>query len=219
MVDGGLKMLSVQDDGTGIRLEDLPILCERHTTSKLVAFEDLQSIGACACAALRNSACPGAASFGFRGEALASISHVAHVTVTTMTANAPCAYRACYAAGVLENGAPPKPCAGNRGTIVQADDLFFNLRQAAAPGQAPSLTLLPDRQRREALRNPAEEMKKIIHVVQRYAVHFSGRVSFVLRKQGNASPEVITMVGSDLNTNLGSLFGGERSCLLRSSRR
>lgn len=49
--------------------EDLPILCERHTTSKLSAFEDLQTIK----------------SMGFRGEALASMTYVGHVTVTTIT--------------------------------------------------------------------------------------------------------------------------------------
>jgi DNA mismatch repair protein MLH1 len=105
--DGGLKLLQITDNGHGIDKEDLPILCERFTTSKLKAFEDLTSIG----------------TYGFRGEALASISHIAHLSVTTRTKESSCAWRANFADGKLASPKPgqsadPKPIAGRPGTQI-----------------------------------------------------------------------------------------------------
>uniref|UniRef100_A0A453GRF8 Uncharacterized protein n=3 Tax=Aegilops tauschii subsp. strangulata TaxID=200361 RepID=A0A453GRF8_AEGTS len=85
---------------------DLPILCERHTTSKLSAYEDLQTIK----------------SMGFRREALASLTYVGHVTVTTITEGQLHGYRVSYRDGVMEND--PKPCSAVKGTQVMVENLF-----------------------------------------------------------------------------------------------
>jgi DNA mismatch repair protein MLH1 len=155
--DGGLKLLQITDNGHGIDREDLPILCERFTTSKLKAFEDLSSIG----------------TYGFRGEALASISHIAHLRVTTKTAQSSCAWQAHYADGKLTPAKPgqspdPKPCAGRPGTQITVEDLFYN---------APN--------RRRAFRSPSEEYAKILDVVGRYAVHCTG-VAISIKKHGES---------------------------------
>ncbi|KAF2129357.1 DNA mismatch repair protein MutL [Dothidotthia symphoricarpi CBS 119687] len=154
--DGGLKLLQITDNGHGIDKADLPILCERFTTSKLKAFEDLTSIG----------------TYGFRGEALASISHIAHLKVTTKTKESSCAWEAHYADGKLASPKPgqnaePKAKAGRPGTQITVEDLFYNV---------PS--------RRRAFRSASEEYAKILDLVGRYAVHCAG-VSFSCRKVGD----------------------------------
>ncbi|KAF2721567.1 DNA mismatch repair protein MutL [Polychaeton citri CBS 116435] len=155
--DGGLKLLQIADNGCGINRDDLPILCERFTTSKLKAFADLQSIG----------------TYGFRGEALASISHIAHLAVTTKTAESSCAWKANYAGGKLApmkagQSTDPKPCAGKQGTVITVEDLFYNV---------PT--------RRRAFRSASEEYSKIADTVGRYAVHCSN-VAFSCKKHGEA---------------------------------
>jgi DNA mismatch repair protein MLH1 len=155
--DGGLKLLQISDNGCGINKDDMPILCERFTTSKLRSFEDLQSIG----------------TYGFRGEALASISHIAHLSITTKTADSSCAWKAHYAAGKLAPAKPgqsadPKACAGRQGTQIQVEDLFYNV---------PT--------RRRAFRSASEEYAKIMEQVGKYAVHCQG-VAFTCKKHGES---------------------------------
>lgn len=145
----------------GRQKEDLPILCERFTTSKLQKFEDLSSI----------------ATYGFRGEALASISHIAHLTVTTKTKDSTCAWRAYYGGGKLEPPKPgqtpePKPVAGRNGTQITVEDLFYNV---------PT--------RRRAFRSASDEYNKIIDMVGRYAIHCS-HVAFSCKKQGESSTSI-----------------------------
>jgi DNA mismatch repair protein MLH1 len=156
--EGGLKLLQIQDNGCGINKDDLKIVCERFTTSKLKEFEDLRSI----------------ATFGFRGEALASISHVSRLTIISRTKDSPCAYKAVYADGKLGSEGI-KPCASaSQGTQIIVEDLFYNSAL-----------------RRNALRTGSEEFHKIYEVVARYAIH-NFQTGFYLKRLGESSVDLKT---------------------------
>ncbi|KAJ2847111.1 DNA mismatch repair protein, partial [Coemansia brasiliensis] len=178
--DGGLKVLQIQDNGHGIRTEDMPIVCERFTTSKLKVYEDLSHIQ----------------TYGFRGEALASISHVSHLSITTKQADSECAFKAHYADGKLVPAKPggssdPVPCAGNNGTVITAEDLFYNI---------PS--------RKAALKNIREEYNRIFEVASRYAIHNSG-IAFSCRKYGAPKVDLSTVAGASTITNIRQIFGSK----------
>ncbi|XP_030749016.1 DNA mismatch repair protein Mlh1 [Sitophilus oryzae] len=173
--NGGLKFFQIQDNGTGIRKEDFEIVCERFTTSKLTEFEDLQKI----------------ATFGFRGEALASISHVAHLSIISKTKHDICAYQAEFNDGKLKM--PPRPMAGNQGTIITVEDLFYNMTV-----------------RRQALRSPAEEYQKISEIVSKYAIH-NASIGFALKKYGENN-DIRTSQNSNCTENIRLIYG---NCIAR----
>ena len=99
----GVDSIEVKDNGSGITKEDLKICLERHTTSKLTKIEDLYSIE----------------SFGFRGEALASIDAVSKVTIITSTNNNGEGY-------ILKNKEISEQTT-TKGTNIKVEDLFYNL--------------------------------------------------------------------------------------------
>ncbi|KAL4433570.1 hypothetical protein ABPG75_000011 [Micractinium tetrahymenae] len=170
--DGGKALLQIQDNGHGIRKEDLPVLCERHTTSKLRSFEDLEGIQ----------------TLGFRGEALASISHVANLTVTTMTAGQPHGWRVAYSDGIMDL-AGPKPAAANRGTLISVECLFANIPL-----------------RRKALKSAAEENRCLLEIMGAYAVYKAG-VSMTCKRQGEARSDLHTLAGASRLDNIRAVFG------------
>ncbi len=105
---GGTKLMRVRDNGSGIDQEDLPLALSRHATSKIYELDDLEAV----------------ATLGFRGEALASISSVARLSITSNTADQGPGWRAQAEGRDMQ--AEISPAAHPRGATVEVRDLFFN---------------------------------------------------------------------------------------------
>ncbi len=105
---GGAKLIRIRDNGGGIKKDELALALARHATSKIASLDDLEAI----------------ISLGFRGEALASISSVSRLTLTSRTADQQEAWQA-YAEG-RDMEVTIKPAAHPVGTTLEVLDLFYN---------------------------------------------------------------------------------------------
>ena len=142
----GRGLIEVADNGSGISLDDLPLTVSRHATSKLSTADDLFQI----------------ATLGFRGEALASIGSVSHLTLTSRA-------RDSDQGGMLRvdggNVSAVEPIGIPEGTVVKVADLFYNV---------PA--------RLKFLKKDVTERRHIEEFVARYALAYPG-VRFQLRQK------------------------------------
>ena len=132
---GGAKLIRIRDNGCGIKKDELALALARHATSKIASLDDLEAI----------------ISLGFRGEALASISSVSRLTLTSRTAEQQEAWQA-YAEG-RDMNVTVKPAAHPVGTTLEVLDLFYN---------TPA--------RRKFLRTEKTEFNHIDEIIRRIAL-------------------------------------------------
>ena len=104
LLGGGVRLISVEDDGCGIPVEELPVALKRHATSKIDSLEDLESV----------------ATMGFRGEALAAVNSVSEMSLLSRTEGAASAFFLDGQTGEV------RPAARAIGTTVEVKELFFS---------------------------------------------------------------------------------------------
>jgi DNA mismatch repair protein MutL len=134
LLAGGVRLVSVEDDGAGIPREELPAALKRHATSKIASLADLESVG----------------TMGFRGEALAAICSVAELSLLSRTASQASAFLLDGRSGEL------RAAARAAGTTVEVKELFFSTpaRRKFLKSDATELAHCIEAVRRHALARP-----------------------------------------------------------------
>ncbi|MEY4676728.1 MAG: putative mismatch repair protein mutL [Pseudomonadota bacterium] len=134
LVEGGVRLISVEDDGMGLLAADMPLALRRHATSKISSLHDLESV----------------ATMGFRGEALAAIAAVSELSMLSRTADQDHAMQLDARSGEL------RPVARSTGTTVEVKELFFSTpaRRKFLKSTATELAHCIESLRRHALARP-----------------------------------------------------------------
>ena len=170
--EGGVRLIRIADDGGGIHRDDLPLALARHATSKIASLEDLEHV----------------ASFGFRGEALASIAAVARVALTSRSGAEAHAWRITNAISVPGAAKDIAPAALAGGTTIEVADLYFN---------TPA--------RRKFLKSDATEYAHCEEALRRMALA-RPEVAFSLAHNGSVKHR---LAGADLPRRARELLGAE----------
>ena len=134
LLAGGVRLISVEDNGGGIPHDELPIALKRHATSKISSLHDLESVG----------------TMGFRGEALAAINSIADMAIHSRTSAQSSAFLLDGRTGEI------RPVARSTGTTVEVKELFFSTpaRRKFLKTDATELAHCIESVRRHALARP-----------------------------------------------------------------
>ena len=131
---GGVRLISVEDDGAGIAPDEMATALKRHATSKIASLAELEAVG----------------TMGFRGEALAAINSIAEVALLSRAGGQSNAYSLDGRTGEL------KPVARAQGTTVEVKELFYSVpaRRKFLKTDATELAHCIEAVRRHALARP-----------------------------------------------------------------
>jgi len=169
---GGRNLIRIEDDGSGMDRDDLVLSVERHATSKLAddGLDDIRTLG-------------------FRGEALASIGAVAHLTISSRTADATTGLR-IEVDRSRKSGVAPQ--AMNRGTIVEVRDLFAGVpaRLKFLKSDRAEAAAVADVVKRLAMANP--DVHFVLDGADRSPTNWPG---------GELNGRVMQVMGADFTEN------------------
>ena len=186
--DSGRTLIQVIDDGSGMTPDDAVLCFERHATSKIATAEDLQEI----------------MTYGFRGEALASIAAVAEVTLKTRTADSE---TACQVEMAGSKHVSTSEVSGPVGTNISVRNLFYNI---------PA--------RRKFLKSDNVELKHIIEEFTKvaltrpdtgFSLSHNGKDIFVLRPAKSMKYRIMDLLGTSVAGDLVDLSADTSMVSLR----